>query len=201
MKYLRIIAVLGILLLSVSIGSLRSVQASAIEIISVASLDPWGNFSTSVYRGNPAGVTLIFNAPVDGGYQVQVTLVDRNNVPVGSAVKSLNLNGNTSQTLDLIVSSSAFVGVGKYSIVIFDSKFQNIASTDAPIYIGVLGDLNLDGKVTFQDLTNFVTGYVYYNEFQTVPLNFRIGDINGDGKIDFIDLTIFATAYISYWHL
>ena len=202
MKCLKVIAILGILVFCLSLIQISTVKAAPTpQILSVTPIDQWGKVNSVVYRGQQTGVVLVLNSQVGGFYQVYVTIVDANNVPVAfSNTGAIQLNGSNALTLKLQVASSAFVGVGKYVVVVTDQKYQSVTSLSEPVYIGILGDLNLDGAVNFQDLTNFVTAYIYYNQYFAVSLNYRCSDINDDGKIDFTDLTLFATAYVSYWN-
>lgn len=202
MKYLRVIVILGIFFVSMLALQFKVVEAtSPMQIVSSSSSDPWGNVGNNIYRGYPASVDLSLDSSVSGTYQVYVTLVDTNNIPVGFATTgNIQLNGKNNLMLNLNVASYAFVGLGKYVIVVVDQNSQPVSSLNKPVSIRILGDFNLDGSVNFQDLTNFVTAYTYYNQYYTIPSNYKCSDINGDGKIDFVDLTIFATAYVSYWN-
>jgi ABC-type phosphate transport system substrate-binding protein len=52
------------------------------------------------------------------------------------------------------------------------------------------------GKVTFTDLTYFVSAYIaYYNQGKYNPY----ADLNADGKINFSDLELFVQYYIAYY--
>lgn len=202
MKCLKIILVLGFILLSLSFIQLNSVKSKVTpQILSSTTLDLWGNTDDFVYRGEQSDLVLVINSPESGTYKVYVTLIDANNVPVAIATTgNIQLNGNGVVTLKLQVASSAFVGLGKYFIVVTDQNYQSVASLITPVYIGILGDLNLDGTVNFQDLVTFSTAYAYYNQYHAIPSDYKICDINGDDKIEFMDLVIFASAYASYWH-
>jgi hypothetical protein len=202
MKCLKIIAVLGILLFCISITQLTAVKAAPPpQILSVTPIDQWGHANPNIYRGQQSSLILVYNSQVNGIYQVYVTLTDANNVPVAfAATGNIQLNGSKILTLNLQVSSSAFVGVGKCIVVVTDQNYQSVVSFNEQVYIGILGDLNLDGAVSFQDLTSFVDAYIFYNHNFAIPSNYKSSDINGDGKIDFVDLTIFATAYVAYWN-
>jgi hypothetical protein len=190
------------MLLCVSFLQFNGVKAIANpQILSATPIDYWGNNIDVVYRGVQTSLVLVLYSQVSGTYQVYVTLIDVNNVPVAFATTgNIQLNGNIVLTLKLQVSFSAFVGVGKYYIVVTDQNYQSASSLDKPIYIGILGDLNLDGKVNFQDLVSFISAYNYYNQYYAIPSNYRCYDFNGDGKIDFMDLIIFGAAWVSYWY-
>ena len=202
MKFPKLIVLLGVLLLCLSFLQFIAVKASETpQILSATPIDSWGNVNDILYRGMQSSLVLVLDSQVNGIYQVYVTLIDTNNVPVAFVTTgNIQLDGNTVLTLKLQVSSSAFVGVGKYSITVTDQNYQSATSLDKSIYIGILGDLNLDGAVTFQDLVSFISAYNYYNQYFSIPSNYRNYDFNGDGKIDFMDLIIFAAAWVSYWN-
>jgi hypothetical protein len=201
MKHLKAILILGLILLGVLFVPIKLVGAtSGVQILNVTSIDSWGNPTTTVYKGMQSSLLLDLTSQSSRIYQVYVTLVDTNNVPVAfGTTGSIQINGDQAVTINLMVPSYAFIGVGKYLIVITDQNHQTVTTQNEPILIEILGDFNLDGSVNFQDLTNFVNAYIFYNQNLFIPQNYKVCDMNGDGKIDFTDLTIFASAYIQFW--
>ena len=200
MKQLGLYVIVVLLLIVVLSGwQFRSVAAATVSIESQTSLDPWGNENTFVYRGHPSSVTLVLRSSIESySAQVFITLMDRDNVAVAIATQGIVLAEETVLTVNLHVALHAFVGEGRYIIVVTNQNLQPVTALSVPIYIGVLGDFDLDGKVTFSDLANFVTAFIYYYQFNDIPSNNIVFDINGDGKIDFTDLVIFAQAYVDF---
>ncbi len=184
MKYVIGFLILGLMLLSVLFVPIKEVRAiSGVQILTVTSIDSWGNPTDIVYRGLEHSLVLALASQDVGTYQVYVTLIDTNNVPVAfGTTGSIQLNGNKEVTTNLRVPNYAFIGVGKYSIVIADQNSQPIKTLNKPILIEILGDFNLDGTVNFQDLTIFVSAYIYYSQNHVVPSNYKACDMNGDGK-------------------
>jgi len=194
---------LGLLLIVIlSGGQFRPVSAAeTVSITNAMLLGPWENETRFIFRGHPAAVTLSFQSSHEGyPIQVHVTLTDCQNVPVTSITQTIVVVGTSDLTVHLSVPSYSFVGVGKYIIVVTDQNSKPLATLDAPIYIGILCDFNLDGKVNFSDLLNFVDAFAYYSQFNQVPTKYYgLCDINGDAKINFTDLLLFTRAYAAYY--
>ena len=157
MKHLKDIFILGLILICVLFVPTKLVGAtSEVQILSVTSIDPWGNLTPIVYRGMQSSLMLDLTSQSSGIYQIYVTLVDTNNVPVAfGATGSIQINENQAVTINLSVPSYAFTGVGKYLIVINDQNNQTVTTQNEPILIEILGDFNLDGIRKFPRLNEF----------------------------------------------
>jgi hypothetical protein len=199
MRHLKVIAVVFFLITLCALQFNEVKAASTTQIVNVTSVDQWGNINGAIYRGLQTSVVLILNAPVNGTYQINLSLFDACNVPVAFTSGSFSLNGNSTLTLNLKVAAYAYVGVGKLSIAVSSLDHSSTASLNKAVYIGVLGDLTGDHVVDFQDLAFFSTAYSFYSQNHTIPPNYKCCDITGDGKIDFMDLSAFATGYAIYW--
>jgi hypothetical protein len=199
MKYLRIIAILAVLLITISSLQTNLARAVSPNIVNATPLDPWGNPNTLVYRGHSAEVNVTLSCNGESTpVLVYITLMDRNNVAVGVTNASIVVSQETPLTLTLLVASYAFVGTGRYIIIVTDKNLQPITALTVPITISILGDFDFNGKVDFQDILNFVEVFVYFNQFQEIPQENKIVDLNGDNKIDFTDMLIFSSAFADY---
>jgi hypothetical protein len=199
MKQFRLVAIIASFLFVLSGLQTGLVSAAPISVCSTTLLDQWGNENTFVFRGYPSSVTLVlFSSTESYPAQIFITLMDRDNVAVAVANQAIVFAENTVLTINLHVGSHAFVGEGRYIIVVTNQNLQPFAALSVPIYISILGDFDLDGKVAFSDMANFVNAFIYYYQFNDIPSNNKVFDINGDDKIDFTDIVIFVAAYIEF---
>jgi hypothetical protein len=199
MKCLKTIAVLAILLATISALQTNFANAASTSIINAIPLDSWGNDNVLVYRGHTAAINITLNSTGESTpVRVFITLMDCNNVAVGVANASTVVVGQTSLTLNYLVAPYAFVGAARYTIIVTDVNLQPITAYTVPINISILGDFDFNGKVDFQDILRFVDAFSYYNQYHVIPSSKKIVDINGDNKVDFNDLLIFSGAFADY---
>ncbi len=71
------------------------------------------------------------------------------------------------------------------------------ASQTTSFSVALLGDLNGDGRVNFNDVTLFVSDYLSY--FSPSHTYFAAIDFSDSGKINFKDVTSFVNYYLIYW--
>ena len=94
------------------------------------------------------------------------------------------VNGNYNTTFKL----RPWARAGNYTIYVSSRYFGEETFNNTTFRVRLLGDINDDGKVDYQDAALFREAYIYtYNPD---------ADLNHDGKVDYQDAALFRVAYI-----
>src|SRR5262249_26663429 len=72
-------------------------------------------------------------------------------------------------------------------------------ATSASLVITLLGDLNCDGKVDFDDIDPFVIALIDQSQYESLhpDCNYANADVNNDGLVDFNDIDSFVTCLVN----
>jgi parallel beta-helix repeat protein len=142
--------------------------------------------------------TFFFNTIAQNALQVMLIGTPQNNWDNGYPSGGNYWSGYTGvdQNLGLYQNITTKDGIGDTPYVIGVNNTDNYPLMQP--YLNLPGDLNKDGKVDFQDLVYFVTGYISYWQTFTIEPQYKLCDLSGDGIINIIDLVFFAQDYISY---
>jgi hypothetical protein len=85
---------------------------------------------------------------------------------------------------------------GAYQVYASASYQGQDATAHTFFYVLLIGDFDLAGSVTGDDLFIFAGAYINYWTGQSYN---TLCDINGDGKVDSTDFFLFVSAYIQWW--
>jgi hypothetical protein len=173
-------------------------QAPAITLEYATVLNPWGNEATFIYRGHPATVNITLNSASETNVHIHVTLFDVNNVPVAVTSTDTVISDEESIAIDLWVASYAYIGIAQFRVVITDQDSRSLATLSIPTYIILMGDFDLDNKITSNDVLIFLDAFDDFSNNQKISSQYQMCDIDGDKKIGFTDFTLFATSYIEH---
>ena len=142
---------------------------------------------SSTYVFSQRGFQLPIHVKVQNG--TNIIQIYANSTLVYNKTISI-VDNSTSLTCEIPTSN---ITIGNYTIAEdVNGNYSNVATAG----VTYLGDLNGDFKVSFSDLTLFVSDYIlYYSQSHTFTATI---DYNQDGAINFRDLTSFVHYYILY---
>jgi len=106
-------------------------------------------------------------------------------------ITTQQINGNYNTTFKLLPQAKA----GNYTIYVTSRYYGQEASNTTEFEVKLVGDIDRDGDVDYQDDRIFGRAYIAYG--QTGQVDPRC-DFNEDGKINYEDDRIFGKAYVEY---
>lgn len=172
--------------------SLSSIQSTAHYGTAYAYVDVFNTWPSQ--GGYPISEEYAFTFMITGGTAFQgtpPTTYTVNNGPTHYFNMTFRMPKDPSNLLD-----PANGVTGTYTIYSSTNYEGTTGNQTTTFQYLLLGDLNGDGVINFNDITTFVTLYIAYYQDHTYSASI---DFNHDGLINFEDVTLFVTYYLQYW--
>ena len=181
-----------------------SVASQQVTLGSLASYPSQVDFpiSSAAHFGTAyAYVGIYSNWPSQGGYPLTPDQTFQFTITGGTAIQGTPatayvVNNGLSQYFNLTFRMPKGGALGTYTAY-SSADYHNTQGLQTTSFsYSLLGDINNDGLLNFNDITSFVTLYIaYYSQhIYTAAIDF-----NNDKVINFNDITLFVQYYILYW--